>query len=233
MFSHQTNSANSQHPYKYIIAVDFEATCFRDQPRLAELRKSEIIEFPAVLFNLKTGQIEAQFHQYVKPIERPILSEYCIELTGITQQSVDNGIPLQNAFKLFEDWLRKELRSRNLMLPKESKENKQGNCAFVTWSDCDFGIFLHNECRRKGLVKPKYFNQWIDMREICMNKYGNKTSKFSYALSYVGVQFVGKKHSGIDDAKNLAALTQKLVNNGVTLKITTDLTPTEWNLNCF
>lgn len=43
------------------------------------------VEFPAVLLNTSTGEVESEFHTYVQPQERPILSEFCTELTGITQ----------------------------------------------------------------------------------------------------------------------------------------------------
>jgi inhibitor of KinA sporulation pathway (predicted exonuclease) len=46
-------------PFRYLIVVDFEATCFADSYRnRAELDQREIIEFPAVLLNLRSGQIE-------------------------------------------------------------------------------------------------------------------------------------------------------------------------------
>ena len=43
------------------------------------------VEFPAVLMNTKNGKIEAEFHHYVQPQENPTLSDFCKELTGITQ----------------------------------------------------------------------------------------------------------------------------------------------------
>ncbi|XP_013101481.2 3'-5' exonuclease Snipper isoform X1 [Stomoxys calcitrans] len=221
----------SQQTYDYVIAVDFEATCWENQAP-PKWRESEIIEFPAVLVNLKTGKIEAEFHKYIMPIESPKLSAYCTELTGITQKTVDTGIPLQTALMMFQEWLRKELRVRHLTLPKMSKDNKSGNCAFVTWTDWDLGICLNKECTRKRLKKPPYFNQWIDMRAIYREWYKYKPINFLDALTHVGLEFEGKQHSGIDDARNLSHLTYKLVNDGATLAITKDLTPFQLNLNC-
>jgi len=218
-------------PYDYVIAVDFEATCWENQapPRW---RESEIIEFPAVLINLKTGKIEAEFHKYIMPIESPKLSGFCTQLTGITQKMVDSGIPLQTAIMMFQEWIRKELRARNLTLPKMSKDNKVGNCALITWTDWDFGICLSKECQRKRLKKPPYFNQWIDIRAIYREWYKYRPVNFLDALTHVGLGFEGREHSGIDDAKNLAALAFKMVGDGATLSITKDLTPFQLNLNC-
>ncbi|KAM7345466.1 3'-5' exonuclease Snipper-like isoform 1-T1 [Cochliomyia hominivorax] len=226
-----SKSKLSQQSYEYVIAVDFEATCWENKAP-PKWRESEIIEFPAVLINLKTGKIEAEFHKYIMPIESPKLSAFCTELTGITQKTVDNGIPLQTALMMFQEWLRKELRARHLTLPKVAKDNKIGNCAFVTWTDWDFGICLDKECSRKRIKKPPYFNQWIDLRVIYREWYKYKPLNFLDALTHVGLQFEGRQHSGIDDAKNLAALTHKLVNDGATLALTKDLTPFQLNLNC-
>lgn len=46
------------------------------------------VEFPAVLLNTSTGNIDSEFHTFVQPQEHPILSEFCTELTGITQVSI-------------------------------------------------------------------------------------------------------------------------------------------------
>lgn len=216
--------------FDYLMIIDFEATCWENQapPRW---RESEIIEFPAVLLNLKTGKIEAEFQKYVMPIESPRLSEFCIQLTGITQDKVDNGIPLQTAIMIFQEWLRKEIKAHNLVLPKMSKDNKLGNCAFVTWSDWDLGCCLQKECRRKRIRKPPYFNQWIDLRLVFRQWYNYRPLNFNDALAHVGLIFEGREHSGLDDSRNIARLAYKMVRDGATLAITKDLTPFELNSN--
>lgn len=47
-----------------------------------------VVEFPAVLLNLSTGEVESKFQQYVQPSEHKKLSPFCMELTGITQVGV-------------------------------------------------------------------------------------------------------------------------------------------------
>ncbi|XP_037945030.1 ERI1 exoribonuclease 2-like isoform X2 [Teleopsis dalmanni] len=229
--SRKSNLSNQN--YDYVVAIDFEATCWEDQAP-PSWRESEIIEFPAVLINLKTGKIEAEFHKYILPIEIPKLSAFCTSLTGITQKTVESGMPLQIALTIFQEWLRKELRARNLVLPKMTKESKQSkSCALVTWTDWDFGICLAKECARKGLKKPSFFNQWIDIRAVYREWYNYRPMNFADALQHVGLTFEGREHSGIDDAKNLAALTHKMVTDGAKLSITKDLTPYQLNSNCW
>lgn len=44
-----------------------------------------IVEFPAILMDVNTGDIVSEFQQYVQPQEHPILSSFCTKLTGISQ----------------------------------------------------------------------------------------------------------------------------------------------------
>jgi inhibitor of KinA sporulation pathway (predicted exonuclease) len=45
----------------------------------------EIIEFPAVLVDTTSQAIVDEFHMYCRPEVNPILSEFCVNLTGIRQ----------------------------------------------------------------------------------------------------------------------------------------------------
>ncbi|EDV33941.2 uncharacterized protein Dana_GF20552 [Drosophila ananassae] len=153
--------------------------------------------------------------------------------TPLQQKTVDGGVPLQTALMMFHEWLRKELRARNLTLPKMNKSNVLGNCAFVTWTDWDFGICLAKKCTRKRMCKAAYFNQWIDVRAIYRSWYKYRPCNFSDALSHVGLAFERRAHSGIDDAKNLGALMCTMVSDGALFSITKDLTPyQQLNANC-
>ena len=51
-----------------------------------------------MLLNTQTGQVESEFQYYVQPCEHPVLSDFCNELTGITQ--VGNAI-LKSGFRWF------------------------------------------------------------------------------------------------------------------------------------
>ncbi len=44
-----------------------------------------LVEFPCVLIDVSAGKITDEFQQYVQPQERPLLSSFCTELTGIVQ----------------------------------------------------------------------------------------------------------------------------------------------------
>lgn len=208
-------------PFKYLIVIDFEATCF-EKP--FNRNKQEIIEFPAVLLNLETGAIEKEFHKYLRPVEIPILSEYCTNLTGITQDTVDSGELILDVVEEFRQWMKKTIKEYELVLPKTKKSNVEGNCGFCTWGNWDFLIQLRNECNRKKVRRPSFFNQWIDLKAIYVEK-GTFKDQFTFgdALIQSGIEFVGRPHNGLDDARNTAMLAWKMHKEGSYLRITKDL----------
>lgn len=82
------------HDFDYLLVLDFEATC-DDQ---VKLNCQEIIEFPVVIIDLSQNKImEKCFHQYIRPVVNPKLTEFCTNLTGIQQKTVDDGIILEEA----------------------------------------------------------------------------------------------------------------------------------------
>lgn len=215
--------AVKDHPYKYLLCIDFEATCW-DMPTFNKRKIQEIIEFPAVLINLQTGEIEKEFQRYCRPIEIPTLSDYCINLTGITQEVVDQGALVQDVIEEFRLWVKEIIKDKELILPKTKKSNLNGNVALVTWTNWDFLIQLRNECNRKQIRKPSFFNNWIDLKEIFMERMASKEQlSFSEALAQSNLDFIGRPHSGLDDARMTALLAHKLHKEGAFFRITKDM----------
>ncbi|XP_037032978.1 ERI1 exoribonuclease 2-like [Bradysia coprophila] len=212
---------NSKQNFKYLIVVDFEATCW-DKGE-AKWRQPEIIEFPAVLVDLYDQKILSEFHQYIVPIESPTLSEFCVNFTGITQETITNdAVPLQTGLLKFNQWLTESIEKYELALPKVGDEHS-ATCAFVTWSDWDFGVCLRKECDRKGIKKSHHFDRWVDLKATFKDWYKYRPKNFADAMKFVGMIFKGREHSGIDDARNIARLACRLVRDGAPISITTDL----------
>ncbi|XP_071300216.1 ERI1 exoribonuclease 2 [Agelaius tricolor] len=208
--------------FAFLIVLDFEATCWGDRDR----RGPEIIEFPAVLLNTSTGAIESEFHMYVQPQEHPILSEFCTELTGITQNQVDQGVPLHICLSQFMKWIQKIQKEKKIMFSTDSQSNSTSEakvCAFVTWTDWDLGVCLHYECRRKQLRKPDILNAWIDLKATYRAFYNRKPKGLNGALQDLGIAFEGREHSGLDDSRNTARLAWRLICDGCVLKVTKSL----------
>ncbi len=108
--------------------------------------------------NLRTGTVEPFiFHHYIKPGFNPLLSAFCTELTGITQATVDAGIALEEALKLFDGWLR---------------ERGIEDFVFVTCGDWDLKTCLRKEAAAKGIQLPAYFGRWINLKLVFPKELG-------------------------------------------------------------
>jgi inhibitor of KinA sporulation pathway (predicted exonuclease) len=153
-----------------------------------------------------------------------VLSEYCTNLTKIEQHTVDVANPLPLVLEEFRVWLKEIVKTKNLILPKTHKSNLDGNCCIVTWTNWDFLIQMRNECNRKQLKKLSAFNQWMDLKEIYMEKCSPKDQySFGQALARENLEFEGQPHSGIDDARMTARLAYKLHREGSYLRVTKDM----------
>ncbi|XP_054017299.1 ERI1 exoribonuclease 2 [Dryobates pubescens] len=214
--------AAAEQRFGFLIVLDFEATCWRDPGR----RSPEIIEFPAVLLNTSTGDIESEFHTYVQPQEHPLLSDFCTELTGITQDQVDEGVPLNICLSQFLKWIEKIQKEKKIIFSRDTLSNSNSEakaCTFVTWTDWDLGVCLQYECKRKQLRKPAIFNSWIDLKATYRAFYNRQPKGLNGALQDLGLAFAGREHSGLDDSRNTARLAWRLICDGCVLKVTKSL----------
>ncbi|XP_032658015.1 ERI1 exoribonuclease 2 isoform X3 [Chelonoidis abingdonii] len=188
--------------------------------------RTKSIEFPAVLLNTSTGEIESEFHVYVQPQEHPILSEFCTELTGIKQNQVDEGVPLNICLSQFSKWIQKIQKEKKIIFNSDVSSHSVSEAkssAFVTWSDWDLGVCLQYECKRKQLRKPDILNSWIDLRATYKLFYTRKPKGLNGALQDLGIEFAGREHSGLDDSRNTACLAWRMICDGCVMKITRSL----------
>ena len=157
-----------------------------------------------------------RFHHYVQPTEEPHLSEFCRNLTGITQSQVENAAPLGPVLMLFNNFL----KSLDL---KFNSDDVVKNCAVVTWTDWDMKICLGYECKRKNLMFPTCLKSWIDLKLIYRKFYNRKPQGLNGALTEMGLKFEGREHSGLCDAKNTGKLVHKMIQDGCILGLTKSL----------
>lgn len=192
--------------FQYFVVIDFEATCDKER----NPHPQEIIEFPSVIVNSVTGQLEACFQTYVKPTCNQLLSDFCKDLTGIQQIQVDRGVTLSEALLRHDKWL-------------EKKGIKNTNFVVVTWSNWDCRVMLESECRFKKIRKPPYFNSWINLKVPFREVFGGVNCNLREAVEMAGLVWQGRAHSGLDDAKNTARLLSFLMHRGFKFSITNSL----------
>uniref|UniRef100_A0A1I7VLS5 SAP domain-containing protein n=1 Tax=Loa loa TaxID=7209 RepID=A0A1I7VLS5_LOALO len=117
--------------YDYFVVIDFECTCEAD---LYDYNH-EIIEFPAILVDVRKKEIVDVFHSYVRPLANPQLSEFCSAFTGITQEMVDKALPFIDVLDSFRAWMQLHHLGQ-----------KEVRYAFVTDGPWDIAKFFQMQC---------------------------------------------------------------------------------------
>ena len=177
----------------HIMVVDFEATCGPGVSKTA----AEIIEVGAVLYSfhapLLTVDTSPRFHRYIKPQIVPRLTRFCTNLTGITQEQVDNGLPFN---EMIQQWI--TFLADHTCTPSD--------VLFASWTDFDIKQ-LRREVNRS--TTELEFPHSIDLQKAYKTTQKNSSIKsVTKALAEQNLDFIGREHSAIDDAYNTARLLQ-------------------------
>ncbi|CAI5449836.1 unnamed protein product [Caenorhabditis angaria] len=152
----------------------------------------EIIELPAVLIDVKEMKIVSMFRTYVRPVRNPILSDFCIAFTKIAQETVDKAPYFREALQLLYDWMR-----------RFGLGEKGVRFAFVT--DGPHDIFIN--------IKKIFKDRFHGIAK------GNGKSGIENMLEKFDLKFQGNKHSGLDDAKNIAYICLEMMKRKIELRI--------------
>lgn len=190
---------------QYFCVLDFEATCDIDK----ELR--EIIEFPSLLYKIskKRGKYDlefiSQFHEYVRPVIVPKLTEVCTELTGITQDTVDAADVFENVYQRHYEWLK-------------SNTDRIDSVCFVTCGHWDLAVQLPKEIADKCVATyyPVY-KQYINIKKEFEEWYKVKAGGMVPMLNKLKLPLEGRHHSGMDDTRNIARILLKMAEDGYTM----------------
>ncbi|WP_338352890.1 3'-5' exonuclease [Thalassolituus oleivorans] len=170
-----------------ILLIDLECSC-NDEPSLPS-DEMEIIEIGAVIGVLKADAFKLLDTRqiYVRPQWHVVLTQFCVDLTGIQQQKVDQAPPLKDALELLESWM-----------------SKHSITIWGSWGKFDQRHFS-NETRVKELQNPLEPLQHINIKQLFARKRGHRVG-LARAIQLSGLEFIGRHHSGIDDARNIAQI---------------------------
>lgn len=164
--------------------VDVEATCWAGQPPPGQV--NEIIEIGLTVVDLDSATRVAKHRILVRP-QRSRVSEFCTELTGLTQTDVDGGVEFAEA-------------CRTLAVQHEA-----GRRPWTSWGDYDRNQFTR-QCRHAGVEYPfgqHHTNAKLRFTEALGLR---KRPGMAQALEIAGLPLEGRHHCGDDDAWNIAAL---------------------------
>lgn len=178
-----------------------------------------------------------EFRQFVRPTWRPQLSQFCTELTGITQASVDEA-----------DTFAGVLNEVNFTFLCKHDLFEPGHAwTWVTDGPWDLRDFAAKQCQISGIKRPSWLSgPYVDLRTSATAYLARGqpvqdaesatavqadssdppkartvpspstralgTPNIPTVLAALGAEpFQGREHSGIDDCRNIARILQELV----------------------
>jgi len=192
--------------YQYILVIDFEATCEASNP--FDYRH-EIIEFPLVLFDTVSGEVCETFREICRPKLHPNLSDFCCQLTGISQAEVEKAASFTEVLSRAETWM-------------ISKGLDKSNFLLLCDCNADCGKFLRIQSEISGVAFPLWARRWHNLRKALRNYYRipyDENLSLQSMLAYVGLRFEGRAHSGLDDAMNILRVAKVLMADGCLLRL--------------
>ncbi|HEY7597478.1 MAG TPA: 3'-5' exonuclease [Actinophytocola sp.] len=175
--------------------VDVEATCWRGDPPPGE--RSEIIEIGLTVVDLAAGERVSRHGILVRPAHSRV-SEFCTELTSLTQAEVDGGVGFAEACR------------------RLAGEHAAPTRPWASWGDYDRNQFTR-QCRADGVGYP-FGPVHTNVRAAFTEAHAlHRRPAMPEALTLAGLPLDGRHHRGADDAWNIAALVLHLRERGVTL----------------
>ena len=172
-----------------VIVVDVESTCWDGSPPSGE--ESEIIEIGVCPLEVATGRRLEKRSILVRP-EHSRISAFCTQLTTLTQEQVDRGVPFAAACSI----LRKEYQTRDRV--------------WASFGDYDRSQF-ERQCAAFGVPYP-FGPRHINVKTLfALTRRLPQVIGMAEAVGLVGFPLEGTHHRGDDDAWNIAAILAEML----------------------
>lgn len=167
---------------KNIIIFDLEATCEKDNREYPK----ETIEIGAI--DIKGRE----FSQFIKPIQKPILTDFCKELTTISQTDINTAQSFKLVYPKFYNFFKDSI--------------------LMSWSSYDKRQLIKDLKLNHMTLGIDYLNKnHFDLREYFHKVTGKKKVRsMKHAAAILHISLDGTHHRGIDDARNLLKIYNKL-----------------------
>jgi inhibitor of KinA sporulation pathway (predicted exonuclease) len=167
-----------------IIVIDIESTCWESTP--PEGQVSDVIEIGICLLDTKTFERSRKESILVKP-ERSSVSEFCTQLTTLTQAQVDTGISFHKACA----YLSREFGARDR--------------TWASYGDYD-RVALQHQCQEMKIHYPMNRTH-LNVKNLFALSCGlSREIGLDRALVQLGLPMEGTHHRGHDDAWNISAI---------------------------
>ncbi|GBE82484.1 3'-5' exonuclease eri1 [Sparassis crispa] len=202
----QSAPRGPKQPYDAFLVLDVEATCVAgakfDYP-------SEIIEWPVCLLRWKDKdrnerarvlEIVDEFRSFVRPTWRPQLSQFCTDLTGITQEQVDSAPTFTQLMDIFREFM-----ERHGLIEFETGRRL---IRFCWCSDGPFDIrdFVVKQCFMSKISMPAWLSgDVLDVRSA-VGEWYLTTSRRCQEKRYIECAFPMPKRLSISIPRQLQVL---------------------------
>lgn len=169
----------------YII-IDLEATCWNTSIK----KDNEIIEIGAVLIDKDYNKI-GEYQTFIKPVKNPVLSEFCKELTSISQKDVDSAQEFPLGFEKFTNWL------------AEKSKRRIEDIVFCSWGYYDKKQ-LKKDCAFHDIKYP--FSTHRSLKHEFAKKLKHKPVGMKKALRICKIKLEGTHHRALSDTQNITKI---------------------------
>jgi inhibitor of KinA sporulation pathway (predicted exonuclease) len=171
-----------------VLVVDIESTCW--EGGVPSRQVSEIIEIGICVFDVKSAQTENRESILVKP-EKSTVSEFCTQLTTLTQAQVDEGVSFYEAC----------LRLQN--------EFESLTRLWLSWGDYDRNMFV-GQCKVRNVRYP-FSEKHCNLKALFAKLRNSPKIGMAGALKKLGLPLEGTHHRGGDDAWNIGRILAELM----------------------
>ena len=180
------------------IFVDLEMCPIpKEYPAEKEICKLETIEIGAVMLD-EEGKEIASFKEYVKPEYATEIPRNIEKLTGIHFSTVRGAAPFRDVLQRFTDWC------------------GDMDYTIFSWSDNDLLQILQETALKKIDDTPQMsymYHHWKDFQqEYCELFPMDHVMSLEKAMNYCGLEFKGRAHDGLNDARATADLYRAIHN---------------------
>ncbi len=178
------------------IVVDLEMNNIRQKSEARRICTNETIEIGAVMLDENLHEISA-FRTYVKPEYNDGIVRKISRLTGITDEMVAGAPRFNEALRMFTNWCL----------------GTGDEVTIYAWSENDYNQIskemMLKEYQMTDAEKILLSDPWSDFQEEFDAHLGfeNRLS-LKMALDMAGIEFEGREHDALDDARNTAELLQ-------------------------
>ena len=175
--------------FDQIIVIDVESTCWQGKVPPGEI--NEIIEIGVCPIDTKSGNLLNSRGILVRP-EHSTISEYCTQLTTLTQEDIDTGITFREACSILVN------------------DYKTKDRVWASYGYYDMDQF-EIQCERDNVQYP-FSNSHINVKILfaVVNSLPKRVG-MTEALKILKIPLEGIHHRGIDDAQNIANILSKIL----------------------